>query len=583
MGIGRYKVLLLITCLSALIYANSFGNGFVYDDRAVVLENQHIRSLGNIPAFFTHPEYLTSEMHRGHYRPMVVVSYAINYALGGLRPAGYRIGNLLFHIGTAYLLFLTIEAILGSGAGSSIASVAALVFAVHPFNSEAVNYITARSSVMSGFFYLLSLYFWVKLRDTEKDGMKMAHLRPYMASLIAFTLSLLTKESAITLPLSLFLYDVYFKFRGSIRRHQYSALYLVTYLPFLTVAALYMFVRRMLCNSVIPDFQRDLPSQIYTIIPVLAKYIKLLFLPLGLNIGHYAPIYQDPFHLQVILSSLLLILLIINAVYLSMAGKKEWRLLSFYIPWFFVTLLPVVIIPLNRVMQENRAYIAGIGFALFLGILFYRLAGEGIRLKMAYVLLIMLIALYSAGTFYRNPVWKNGVTLWSDAMENSPGDPLVYNNLGVAYRLNGDYNQAKEIFAKGIRLAPRLALLHYGLAYVYQKGGDLDNALIEYHIARRLKPGEAQVYYRIGETLLLKGEVRDAMENLLRAIELKPDSAMAHYDLAIAYKRIGDVGASKREIERAIYYATLSGDKDLLERIEGEAKGGKREDGSWKG
>src|SRR3990172_2508488 len=110
-----YRAFLLIGFISAIVYVNAIHNDFQYDDEVCITENPHIREIENIPYFFTHPEYLTSYEVKAHYRPLVPVSYALNFAVGGLNPAGYRIVNLLFHIGTAFLLYLIIKAMLGGG------------------------------------------------------------------------------------------------------------------------------------------------------------------------------------------------------------------------------------------------------------------------------------------------------------------------------------------------------------------------------------------------------------------------------------------------------------------------------------
>src|SRR3972149_6198781 len=110
----RLKIFLILVVVSSIVYANSIPNGFVYDDDIYVVENPHIRDIKNIPASFVHPEYITSLGHKSHYRPLVMISYTINYWISGLNPAVFRLTNLLFHIGTAFLLFLTVEAMLGS-------------------------------------------------------------------------------------------------------------------------------------------------------------------------------------------------------------------------------------------------------------------------------------------------------------------------------------------------------------------------------------------------------------------------------------------------------------------------------------
>src|SRR3989304_1494933 len=163
---------LLIASLSIIVYFNAFDNGFHYDDEHYIVINPFLEKLENVPYLFTTPRFYSDDRaFTAHYRPLVYVSYALNKITGGNNPFGYHVVNLAFHIGSSVMLFLIVRAMLNAGfsyfepAYASLA--AALIFAVHPFNSEVVNYITARSSVMSGFFYLLAFYCWVKFRSKK--------------------------------------------------------------------------------------------------------------------------------------------------------------------------------------------------------------------------------------------------------------------------------------------------------------------------------------------------------------------------------------------------------------------------------
>src|SRR3989304_417906 len=151
---------LLIASLSIIVYFNAFDNGFHYDDEHYIVINPFLEKLENVPYLFTTPRFYSDDRaFTAHYRPLVYVSYALNKITGGNNPFGYHVVNLAFHIGSAMLLYLIIKAMLDCGeevrskTNFFIALSAAIIFAVHPFNSEVVNYITARSSVMSGFFY----------------------------------------------------------------------------------------------------------------------------------------------------------------------------------------------------------------------------------------------------------------------------------------------------------------------------------------------------------------------------------------------------------------------------------------------
>src|SRR3989337_3540589 len=105
-------IFLILAGLSSLVYFNSLDNAFYYDDMNHIVKNTHIRSLNNIPLFFIDMDTFTASSSK-HYRPLVLVTHAINYAIGGLNPAGYHVVNLAFHIGSAFLLYLIIQAMFG--------------------------------------------------------------------------------------------------------------------------------------------------------------------------------------------------------------------------------------------------------------------------------------------------------------------------------------------------------------------------------------------------------------------------------------------------------------------------------------
>ncbi len=613
----RFKILLILVVVSSVVYANSINNDFVYDDKSSIVDNPYIRDISNIPGSFIHPEYLTSAGIRNHYRPLVVVSHTINYAIGGLNPAVYRITNLLFHIGTAFLLFLTVDAVLCYRVESReqnfyIALASALIFAVHPFNSEAVNYIVARSSLLSGFFYLLAFYCWVQYRKvanmgsskevagsrknivepgsseqvTGKDSPATSYLLPatlsstryplpatfYIASLLAFLLGMLSKEVVITLPVVLWLYDLYFihPLRTFLNWRTY-----IPYLPFILFLALPLIMRAIHAEGgIIPPFKRDIGAQIYTVLPVLVGYLKLMFMPTGLTIAHQVEIYRTPLALSVIFSAVILLFYILNAAYLYIRKETECRLLSFFMFWYFITLLVILIVPLNSIMQENRSYISGAGFALFTGIILWKLVYSRQGIKFAYGLLAVLTILYSAGTVYRNTAWKNGVAIWTDAMEKSPFESLVYNNLSVAYKDVKDYDKAKEVLKRGITLLPDDWMLHYNLGIAYKITGELDSALYEFDRALRIRPDSAAIYTMMGSVYIHKGEIKEAMSLLDTAINGKPDYAPAHYYKAKALLTSGWPAEAKWELELALHYANMSYDRNLVERIKGYIKEG---------
>lgn len=546
--VQRLKIFLLIAAISSAVYANSLSNSFHFDDQHYITANPYIRDLSNIPSFFKSTRYSSFELtFTGHYRPLLVASYALNYAMGGLNPAGYHAVNLLFHVGSAFLVFLILEAIAFSNflpltSYFYIALASALIFAVHPFNSEVVNYITARSSVMCSFFYLLAFYCWVKFRSKKSDYF-------YLFSLLSFALAMLTKEIAITLPVMLFLYDLYFqkmagqespayRFRPSGKKGlRFQVSNLKHYLPFLLlVAAPYLTYRLLFQGGIINSGNRDFYSNLLTQPEVLLKYIQLMIVPAGLTIEHHIAQSATIYSIAV-MASLSAIILIMTTVYLLFRKGGEWRILSFFILWFFITLLPTTLIPLNAILQENRGYLAGIGVPLFAGILIGRLPR-----RISTPFLLVVVSLCSIVTIQRNHIWKDEYTLWKDAVDKAPYSARAHDNLGLAYINRREHEKAIAEFNKTIELQPRYYLAYYNAGVVYQLLNRLDLARSSYETCLKINPQNFRAYYNLGILYKKEGELDKAVSAYENAISLDPRHPFVYNNLGVVFmeKREGD-------------------------------------------
>jgi len=613
--------------VSTLVYHNALNNPFQYDDQISIEENSYLRKAGVIRDIFTHPGYYVkiTKPGAGHYRPLLFITFLLNYRLGGLNVVGYHLINLVFHIGSAFMLFLIVQAVasivedkpprynqpvaagdVAAGdvaaqdvaaqdvaAGFSlrstpvfIALASALIFAVHPFNSEVVNYITARSSVMSGFFYLLAFYCWVQFRNVaagfslrDQGGiprnLKVATTPYYLTSLLAFLLGMLTKEVVITLPVVLWLYDLYF-YRSSPGTHGTQAkacgyIYLlnwrtyIAYLPFfLLVAIPYIVLRMSFTGAMFPTFKRDLLTQFYTEIPVLVKYIRLFFLPVGLNVDHYVSIYSGP-SLPVMISSFFLILFIAVAIYLYRAEKIEWRIVSFFVIWFLIVLLPTTVIPLNAIMQENRGYLAAAGMAGVLGIALGQVAvaagdvAAGFSLRsvnvagVKYAILGLLLLSFSLTTLHRNSLWGDRISLWSDAVSKSPLSANAHVNLGVGYAAKGMYRKGERELLTALRLDdPPPFDIHLNLGSIYHTTGRLDTALKEYQKASGIQPGDFRPHYGLGVLYQQKEDLEAAIKEYKKVIELNPNDFRTYHNLGVLHQNNSDYDTAIRYYKKAL-------------------------------
>ena len=581
---NKLSVALLLILLLAIVYFNAMGNPFHYDDFHHVVTNQNIWDIKNIPTFFVDARTFSKDSVSGHYRPLLMTTHAINYAVGGGNTVGYHIVNLVFHMGSAFMLFLIVQDMLGSRVETQsqetlhprpffIALASALIFAVHPFNSEVVNYISTRSSVMSGFFYLLAFYFWVKYRTPppsppHRGGRVREGVGFYLASLFAFFLGMLTKEVVITLPVVLWLYDRCFAPELDMKKGGARLTVLVrgffAYLPFLFLVVVpYLLFRAYLVGGILTSPENRPPRDYYTNIltqtKVLSKYLQLLTLPVGLSVEHYIAEAYSLLNWEVITSALLLIIILSTGILVYYRRSILWRMVSFFIFWFFLVLAPTTIIPLESILQENRGYLAAISFAVISAILLSRISSlkfSGNRyLLLPYsitiFLLVLFLAAYAAGTIRRNTTWKDDITLWSDAVRKEPLSGRAHANLGMSYAEKKEIGYAIVEYQKAIELAPNIKYSHYALGSIYSKLNLFELAIYEYNKTVELDQWYYRAWNNIGMTYWKMGELDKAIDNFKRALAINPDYVLPYFNIGRIYEQQGRIDEAYRELEIA--------------------------------
>lgn len=617
---------LLVFCLFLVIgfsiYWNSLGNSFQFDDEVVITYNRNVRSLGNVINFFTDPGTISADPHSvRHYRPVVVLSYAINYAIGGYSPAVFHATNIVIHIATAFLLFLILKAMLGTGNESHSANYAAmaagLIFLTHPFNSEAVNYLTARFGVMSSFFYLLAFYCWICFRsqETEVRNQK-SYFLPltsifYLSSILSFVAAMLCKEIAVTLPAVLWLYDMYDFSKGNkgtseehgIRNVPYSGFRIpqlfnlrnyIPYLPFILIVIVpYLIIRLVAYHSVLSPFQRSIFIQLMTEAPVLIKHWQLFIFPYPLTIGHLTNIQNSFWSFPVIYSSVILISYVAIAVLFYRTFINKWKVVSFFMFWFFIVLLPTTVLPLNTIFQENRGYLAAISFAVLVGVVLSLMKDARLHYP-AIIALAIILAVYSVFTIKQNKIWKDEISLWGDAVIKYPDSPMSYTALGIAYRragmidksleasrraliLGGQDNhfahenlaeiyvaqekwdlaaQELEITIKGYQFKPHN---HNELGMAYYKTGRMELAERQYKEAISLDQMYYQPWFNLGVLYVHQGRQSDAVKAFKNVLVLNPSHIKSMFQLGLLYERL------EEKKEAKAYYNNILQQSDNME------------------
>jgi len=482
-----------------------------------------------------------------------MTTYAINYYFGKLDPLSYHMVNLSLHIGSSYLIFL----IVGSISSSSMASImAGLLFLVHPFNSEIINYISSRSSVMSGFFYLLSFYCWIRFRRTEDyPGFIGGGRRGfYISSILSFGAAMLSKEIAITLPVALWTYDIYFGDKGKegiLDRIANPRSY-IPYLPFILLVSLpYLFVKASFVSKSLSHSERGPLTQLFTEFPIIFKHWRMFLVPYPLTLIHDDRIYNTP-SLPVLFSLFFILVYAAVAIYLFSVPSHKGRIVSFFMIWFFIVLAPTTIMPLGLIFQEHRGYLACVSFVVIAG-----LVVEGVKRTLlstiGVAILVIMVLIYSAVTIDRNRTWRDDLTLWGDTVQKSPGSSTALTGLGIAYKDHKMYNRAEELLKRAISLGGHdidTARRHLAHLYIIQNRWDL--AARELEISLKNNREDPQLYSDLGIVYANMGK-KDMAERIFKqAVRMDPTDYLPFFNLGVFYMNEGRKEEALQVLEKAV-------------------------------
>ena len=595
-------VILLISALTFLLYANVIHGEFQFDDDKGIADNIRIKDLGNFFKTTSPFSVLTSG------RPVTDLTFALNYHFGRLDPIGYHIVNILLHIAVSILVYFFIKKTLllsnfrHSFSPEKIALFISAVFAVHPINTQAVSYISQRAEVLSALFYLASLLLFIKAVE-QKSFLRISSF--YLPAAAAFLLSLSSKTTAVSLPFVLLTYDYWFFPERSLNKR------IKFYGPLIACVLVFsiFYISRLGMSQEIGFSIREITLSQYllTQFRVILTYMKLLLVPVSQNLDYDYQISKSLFEVRTLLPAIFIFCLIA----LSFIFRKKHQLISFGILWFFLLLAPTSsVIPVTDVIYEHRVYLASIGFFLsicFSGLWLLEIAGKRYFNKtknvIAVLIAVFLIASFSYATQRRNEVWKTRLGLWSDVAAKSSGKPRAHFNLGHALLEKGRYPEAIQefnmtlkcdndgsvnradvlaqigaaliqmnmlddaisVFREGLKLSPaHLAILNNLTIALIEK--DLtDQALLYAEMALMAYPSNGDINHTIGEIYLKKGAFSKARQYFIRAIEINPDVPSRYWNAAISLEKTGNIPEAMRYME--MYIALEQNKADRNEAI----------------
>ena len=562
-----------LCALGFLIYANTFSASFHFDDFAVIINNPAIRNLWDLGGIF----------NAFNTRFIPGWTFAVNYAFGQLNVVGYHFFNIWLHVCNAVLLYAFAHQLLSLDNRNPvrndvrkiwIALAAALVFLTHPLATQPVNYIWQRTTLFVTFFYLGTFVLYVQFHLTKSKKF-------YIAALGTCLLAMFSKENAFLLPAMLILIELVF-FREEIRTRKFWS----KVLPFiLMMAVVPIFLQRtdvltlelMRPHSLTQGVAENVISRkdyLMTQVNVLRTYLCFFILPIGQNVDHDFPYASSAGWMAWLTSVSVLVLFLSAGLYFF----SKNRIVSFCIFWFFVTTLIESLVTSPDLFVEHRMYLPMAG--LCLGSSVFLFDSLGIRnVKTGVIIVLIIASVFAALTIKRNLVWKDDLTLWSDAVEKSPLKARPFNNRGLVFKKVGYLDLALNDLNRAIAINPKYAQAYQNRGHLQKMRGDYDAALRDYSAVLLLEPGNADIYSSRGSIYKRKGEMDKAMEDYTVSIKLNPknpevyslraylyqlkdelDKAMADYNMAVlvqpnyvyAYNNRGNLFLKNGDLTNAI-------------------------------
>lgn len=548
--------ILLAICIA---YANFTHNGFHFDDFHTVVDNPAIRSLNNVPHFFTDATTFSVLPANRTYRPIVSTSLAIDYALGH----GYT--PFWFHL-TTFLLFLVLVLLLGelyrllfdktrpSPANTWLALFGAAWFGLHPAMAETINYVIQRGDLFCTLGCVAALYLYARFPGLRRTGIY----------LLPFALALLSKPPAAVFPVLLLFYVFFFEAPApSTARRLRDGL--IAALPSIAVTASLLWLQSaMTPKTFVPsilspwDYRLTQPF-------VWLRYCGELFFPLHLNVDTDLAPFTD-LNLRMILGLVFLVALLV-AIWMT-ARRRVLYPISYGLMWFVVTQLPTSLYPLSEVENDHRMFFSFAGLMLavvwavwLLWQKFIPVESQAQFRPVVAAVAVLVLCGYGYGVHVRNEVWHSEESLWRDDVEKSPHNGRGLMIYGLTQMNQGAYASALDTFNRALVFTPNYATLEINLGVLNgamaDQGDPARNAEAENHFQRAiaLAPGDDTTHAFYGRWLEQHGRYPEAIAQLQSAVALDPPRLMQRDLLIDAYARSGNQNAARQEAQDTLSVA----------------------------
>ena len=524
----------LLLAAVALVYGNTLRNEFTMDDGIYILRNPQVTN-ASVRGLFA------GNKASNVFRPVTFATFALNWRLGGARPLGFHLFNLMLHAGASLLLYLLLEALLGaSPPARAVAFAAALVFAVHPLHTEAVSSAVGRAELLAAGFLFAA---WIlHLSDQQ------------IPALICFVLALLSKESAVIfLPLVLVGDYARGKWKPNLRYALIAGVTLV-YLGLLWKVQGGRFGQITISQLDNPLAVVSARWRILNAFRIAWKYAGLHFYPAKLSCDYSfntIPIYLDWRHT---LPALLAALAAVGAWIWAVWKRRSGLIIAggIYLGGFAIT--ANLLMPTGTIMGERLAYLPSAGFCLLVALGWNWLRDRQRILALA--ALTAVVAAFGMRAMVRNRDWQDNLNLYSAGVRVSPGSAKMHGNLGGEYMASVQWDLAATEYQTALRINPDYpdVLAAYGLLEAWRGHNEAAGRMLEraLYMSQRDNPNYDFMAVNYAALLMQAGHMDGALDVLNREIAESPGYARAWSNRAVIHYKQGQAAPARADAEAAL-------------------------------
>lgn len=453
---------IIIALVATAVYHGVWSGGFLRDDFPVITENPWITSPSYIPEIFSSTlwafyqgDFITGSSN--YYRPVMHLLLMGSYKLFGLSPAGYHGVSLAFHVLNAFAVFLIASSALSSREGEDLrmpALGAALLFTVHPANTEPVVWVAAIGELSYTFFFLSAFYVFLLSGKGRGSGL-------YALSIFVYAVALFSKETATVLSPLFFLYGL------SEGRPMAQALKRGA--PYLIAAAVFVLIRSTIVGKLSAEHVMGFSQYILSVLTLTAQYAEKLVFPFAIKL--YYPFRPPEGFADILTAGLAVLAALVVAAAFWIWRSSARRTIAFFIIWMLLSLSPAILmvkyIQGEWVFASRYMYFSNAGLSVLAALGLRRFFAARPLKATAIVPVIFLLAAFAAESFTASRYWADEFSFWKKAAEDAPESPTTRASLGVAYAEKKMYAEAIREYEATLRITPDSAGVYSNLGVAY--------------------------------------------------------------------------------------------------------------------